>query len=719
MKNKIKSFFVCILLFLSIAITSAVNTSMSSIKENQRSIQNIKNNFPTENSLIDGKKVVKVWLKFFVHDEFKKNLAAMVNRVNEIFLDKNSEKNIVFGYNGSSITLADGDFANVGTFDGRSTLFKKLKDDYDNCSNGINVVIGPKNCITALAHTTFDIGKGTAGRPDGGIILEDTCNQDEMNTTLAHELTHALGLSHQQVKWLNKTSGKIESKPLETTLKDYYGPGIDAILTADRLGFSVPPHGYGFYDKDGDCDCENNADEQPSDAGGSLWDINGNCIFGDAEDKDNVLWGRNDQTGFNLTQEQRNATFDTANNTPGYKLTTIGQTVQIPQFSDTDSDASQDAAYDIDIGFLDIIGSLGILYWEHDYLLFTLQLLDEIPDDQMLYYRFFIDIDDNVNTGNSGGYEYLIELAVSPGYNVAALYEWNEDYEHWMFVEYLKWDLASGVEEYFEDYDGGEEAISGTTLKFYVPLDSLNIIYEGGMRVTAVASNEMSKTLDQCPDLYLSKEQEIVPVLNLNPFEGNPEDIIIANGYDFTPNTNAIIEFDGVEVATTLTNDNGDFTINFILPKVCGGYHTVNAFDTQGKFDIRIFIVENQPPNKPTINGPSGGKPGTSYDLIFNAVDPDGDNVKYIIEWGDGNSETTILSPSGTDVPVSHTWSAKGTYTIKVKAQDSNGLIGPEATKTFTCPKSKEINLLLFKLLQNQPNLFPILQKILIRLGLQ
>jgi hypothetical protein len=56
--------------------------------------------------------------------------------------------------------------------------------------------------------------------------------------------------------------------------------------------------------------------------------------------------------------------------------------------------------------------------------------------------------------------------------------------------------------------------------------------------------------------------------------------------------------------------------------------------------------AENQPPGVPTINGPSNGKPGTSYDFVFNAVDPDGNQIKYIINWGDGNTDTTALVPS-------------------------------------------------------------------------
>jgi len=117
------------------------------------------------------------------------------------------------------------------------------------------------------------------------------------------------------------------------------------------------------------------------------------------------------------------------------------------------------------------------------------------------------------------------------------------------------------------------------------------------------------------------------------------------------------------------------------------------------------------PPDAPTIKGPDDGKPGTLYDFTFNAVDPDNNQVKYIIDWGDGNNETTTMNPSGTDVKVSHTWDKSGTCIIKAKAQDSNGLIGPESTKTVKIPRTRVItwSFIIMKILER----FPLLERIL------
>lgn len=128
--------------------------------------------------------------------------------------------------------------------------------------------------------------------------------------------------------------------------------------------------------------------------------------------------------------------------------------------------------------------------------------------------------------------------------------------------------------------------------------------------------------------------------------------------------------------------------------------------------------IINNPPNKITITGPNGAKPGVSYEFTFNAVDPDGDNVKYIIDWGDTNSESTIYVSSGKDVTVSHTWNYKGTFLIKAKAKDEFGINGPEATKTVNVPKIKAINRNLLNYLQIYKNIFPILQLLLQKLKL-
>ena len=128
---------------------------------------------------------------------------------------------------------------------------------------------------------------------------------------------------------------------------------------------------------------------------------------------------------------------------------------------------------------------------------------------------------------------------------------------------------------------------------------------------------------------------------------------------------------------------------------------------------FKTYGIDNLSPEAPIIDGTANGKAGTSYDYDFTATDPDGDDVKYFIDWGDGNTEWTGFSASGTPVTVSHTWAEKDTYTITAMAQDEHGLEGPEGTLEVSMPKNYNINLLFLRFLEQHPHMLPILRYLL------
>jgi hypothetical protein len=102
---------------------------------------------------------------------------------------------------------------------------------------------------------------------------------------------------------------------------------------------------------------------------------------------------------------------------------------------------------------------------------------------------------------------------------------------------------------------------------------------------------------------------------------------------------------------------------------------------------------DNHPPNAPFITGPSSIKRGT-YEYTFNSTDPDGDNISYLIDWGDGSGEGGI-GPynSGEEIKLNHTWFYVGCYTVQAKAKDIHGLEGPIGVLIVTIiPKSLTIN---------------------------
>jgi hypothetical protein len=96
------------------------------------------------------------------------------------------------------------------------------------------------------------------------------------------------------------------------------------------------------------------------------------------------------------------------------------------------------------------------------------------------------------------------------------------------------------------------------------------------------------------------------------------------------------------------------------------------------------------PPGKPTIAGPSKGEAGQTLIYTFNSIDPQGDEVRFHIDWGDGNSESTSYVHSGWDKEVSHKWNSVDEYTIEAYAEDDWGNCGPSETFTVIIPRDKQ-----------------------------
>jgi len=140
--------------------------------------------------------------------------------------------------------------------------------------------------------------------------------------------------------------------------------------------------------------------------------------------------------------------------------------------------------------------------------------------------------------------------------------------------------------------------------------------------------------------------------------------------------------------------------------------HIKPRFDENITWDtcFKTYGRENMAPSAPIISGQTKGNTGTSYEYVFNAVDPDGDDVQYIIDWGDTKTIRTDFNASGEDVKLSHSWSKKGTYIIKAKAEDIDGLVSPEATLKVKMPRIKISE---FAFLKRFSNLFPVIQKLL------
>jgi predicted secreted protein len=132
-----------------------------------------------------------------------------------------------------------------------------------------------------------------------------------------------------------------------------------------------------------------------------------------------------------------------------------------------------------------------------------------------------------------------------------------------------------------------------------------------------------------------------------------------------------------------------------------------HSWDVEGQYEVRArakdflenegdwsdpFLVRigNNPPNEPNIDGPKSGKAGNSYDYIFNATDPDEDDIWYHIGWGD--KEIIYIYgpyPSGEEISLSYIWLEKGTYIITCWARDIYDEESEISTLEVKMPRNK------------------------------
>jgi hypothetical protein len=103
-----------------------------------------------------------------------------------------------------------------------------------------------------------------------------------------------------------------------------------------------------------------------------------------------------------------------------------------------------------------------------------------------------------------------------------------------------------------------------------------------------------------------------------------------------------------------------------------------------------LEINENTPPNKPTITGPTRGEPESEYEYIITSTDSENDEVYYYIDWGDSFTSGWIGPYSiEEEVNLEHIWAEQGTYSVRVKAKDSDE--SDWESLTVRMPKSNDI----------------------------
>jgi PKD repeat protein len=157
------------------------------------------------------------------------------------------------------------------------------------------------------------------------------------------------------------------------------------------------------------------------------------------------------------------------------------------------------------------------------------------------------------------------------------------------------------------------------------------------------------------------------------------------------------------------------YTGSFVIePQAQGAvYLYVMAIDNAGNsIEIveQIKIKKIAGPSKPTISGPSSGKPNDMLTYTIVSNDP-GNEISYYIEWGDGDTEGWFGPfDSGEEVEVSHVYTTTGTKNIKVKAKNQHGAESDWGTFSVTMPKYKfSDNSFILRFQEKYPVIFQLL----------
>ncbi len=137
------------------------------------------------------------------------------------------------------------------------------------------------------------------------------------------------------------------------------------------------------------------------------------------------------------------------------------------------------------------------------------------------------------------------------------------------------------------------------------------------------------------------------------------------------------------------------------------GFTTTHTYSDKGKYTVILTVTDiknskssdntyvwiqesNDPPDKPEIQGPKPVTIGVEYLYTIVSEDPDGNDIWYTIDWGDGTQEEwTGPFASGEEATISHTWSISGTYTVKAQPKDVFGDEGPWAELPIYMPKNR------------------------------
>ncbi len=336
--------------------------------------------------------------------------------------------------------------------------------------------------------------------------------------------------------------------------------------------------------------------------------------------------------------------------------------------------------------------------------------IDKIGNEQ--WYREY-------DFGDADNFDNRMEAVCRTSDGGYVLTGWGSDisYDYWMIKtdEYgnVLWDKTFGGSR--DDYCHAKECYQ-TSDGGYVMGGFGSSFGAGGFDLWIIKTNSAGNMMwnttfggtknDVCWDMESTDDEGYVMVatMNYNGFSGDKDDINLVK-IDGDGKLVWVQEYggSGIQLGTSIdeTIDDG-----FIVSGCTGAFHSSKSDGLLVKF----ASFENQRPNKPAApSGPSRGKSGQEYIFTTSAADPDGDQLRYKWDWGDGNYSDWLDTTEA-----SYIWAGKDNYNIRVMAQDEHGGESDWSDPLpFSTPKNRIINPLILQYLENHPHLFSVLRQIL------
>ena len=170
-----------------------------------------------------------------------------------------------------------------------------------------------------------------------------------------------------------------------------------------------------------------------------------------------------------------------------------------------------------------------------------------------------------------------------------------------------------------------------------------------------------------------TRKSNMPPVADLSagePYIGFIEEEIEFNGSLSYDSDGRIIKYEWIfgdgttgdgEITTHIYSTPGDYEVKLKV--------TDNRDDSDIDNSIVVIVVPNHPPSV-EITGPTEGYVNIEYPFSVVSTDDDSDEIKYTIDWGDGEANESDYMLSGALFNISHKWLKPGEYKIIAKADD-------------------------------------------------